>query len=199
MLYTQTYIYIWIAPRMNQQLRSFIPQNPLIGTFTSLKEVGVDKDGRSQQDSLLLRSGTLWEADIERVGIGKDLDGQGFWLLENPANVRSISVGLFLVGRKDMETNLATSFATRISFLAAVDTHATTASRRVDLVERFSIRGADSEHGDADKAVLLHGTEFLTTRTDSSLLVKAALAAAETATKWTINSDHLSVSVEFLR
>jgi hypothetical protein len=177
-------------------------KNPLHGSstiVTSLKKVGVNKEGTSQQEALLLRSCTLWEADIKRVGISKDLDSHGLWLFENSSNIRSISISIFLVGRKDVETNLAATLSARVALLAAVDAHTTTASRRVDLVERLSTRGANGEHGDTEKAVLLHGTKFLATRRDSSLLVAATLAGTDTATKWAINGDHLSVSVEFLR
>ena len=163
----------------------------------ALEEVGIDKDGTSNQEALLRRGSTLGEGNVECVGVGKNFNGQGFRLLENLANVGCISVSLSLVSWKDAKGHLAATLSTaRISFGEAVDAATTAAGRGVNLVKLSSARIVNRKHGDAEEAILLHSSEFLSSRSDRGKLVAAALAGAEWTGAGAINCKHLRVCVQ---
>ena len=174
-------------------------QGTTIVVAAFFKEIDIDKNGASHQQALLLGSGTVWESDVERIGLSKNLNAKGLGGFENLSNVRSIAVRLLLAGREDMEWNLATTPATaRISFGATVDATTSAARWRVDLVNRIATRCLDLERRHAKEAIFLHAAEFLSTRCDSGLLVAAAFATAKGAAEWTVDGDHLGLCVGFL-
>jgi Flp pilus assembly protein TadB len=90
----------------------------------------------------------------------------------------------------------ATLSTARITFGAAVDAATAAAGRRVNLIELSSARIINREHGDAEEAILLHSSEFLSARSDRGKLVAAAFAGAERAGAGAINGKHLRVCVQ---
>jgi hypothetical protein len=134
----------WIEERRMAVHCRLIP-NPIRATNLAVfprffKEVDIDKDGTSHQQSLLLGSGIIWESNIERICIRENLHGQRLWFLEDLSNVWRIAISLLLTRRKHVKWELAATPSTaRISLRAAVHAATSTAGRGVNFVDRISI------------------------------------------------------------
>lgn len=93
-----------------------------------LIEHGIDKDGSTCQDPLLISRGILGEIDFECVRVGEDFNHGALWLLENYALVLLTTL-ISNLGLVNAERLFAAALSTRVSFSTAVDTHSTQARR----------------------------------------------------------------------
>jgi hypothetical protein len=164
----------------------------------SFEENGIEENGGSNQGTLLRGSRLLGEVDFKGIGIRKELDTQRFGFLENLAEVRSITIGVFLVGIEDTVGYLATSLSTRISFGKAIDTCAHTASGIMKLVHGLVFSIVNDKAGDTAVELFFNASNGLTIASERCSLVAAALARSDSASARTIDRNHFGIRVEFL-
>lgn len=164
----------------------------------SFKEVSIDEDGCTHEESLLVGSGILGKRHFKHVGFGKDLGHETLWLFENLANVRSISISLFLIGWKDMEANLAATPSARITLGATVDATSTAACGLMNLVDMIALAITEGELWNTPIAIFCDGSHGLSAARDGRMLVAAALAGANGTCAGTMDSQHFRIRVEFL-
>jgi hypothetical protein len=165
----------------------------------ALKINSIEEDGSSCQNSLLRNTRFGRKVDLKGVRLGKDSRSCTLGFLENLANMRSISIRISLIRRKDPKGNLAASSSTtRVAFGARIHAAPTTARGRVDLVDFRAIWIHDLVHGDTKVASFLDGTKFLSTARNHGRLVAATLARSSSTGARTLDSKELGVGVEFL-
>lgn len=188
-----------VLPKSSANHLSSTNPDHLVATTVPLEKDGIEKKGRSNNQTLLGHGRTLGKIHLKGICLGKDLSQGRLWLLENLPNERSIASGVCLRRWEDTKGHLATALAaTGVAFGEAIDTASTTARGLVNLVHGIAIGIRGSKGGDAVPAVLLEGTEELPTRIDVDFLVAAALAASCSAAKRTIDGEHFSLRVELL-
>ena len=167
-----------------------------IGIICSFKEHGIQKDAGSDQHPLLVRGRVFWKANFKGVAICKDLDCCTFGLFHNYPEIRSIAVGIGLIGIVDTERYFATSLLRAwIALGAAIDAHATTAGRRMHGVHGLSFRIKDLEGRDTVKALFLDRSQGIPATGKRRFLVAATLAGADIAAKGTVDCDYFSICV----
>ena len=121
-----------------------------------LEEDRIEEDGRTHDETLLLRCCVLGKIDLKDVGIGKDLSCGALHDLQDLARRLGTVVSVLHVGGEDVEGSLATaSSEAGVALSATVDAHATDASRLVHLVDGLSFGIVDLEARNAAVALLL--------------------------------------------
>lgn len=160
---------------------------------------GIEKDGRANKKSLLVRSGIRGKSDFKCVSIRKGSSHSTLFLLQNLANIWSIAVGILLVVRVNMKGFLAASSSTaRITLGTRVDAHATTASRLMHGVDGLILSIEQGKGRHTAVTLFLQTSHFLTTTRDGRLLVAAALARTSTTSARTFHRQHFRIRIEFL-
>jgi hypothetical protein len=126
-----------------------------IGTNLFLEKDGVQKDGRSNEQGLLVRRRLFGKGNVKCVGIREQLDAKRLWFLDDFTKMFRIATRIGLSRRKDPERNLQAALTTTWVTLGA-DLHATsTAARgRVDEIELLPIRIKDIKRRNATPEVL---------------------------------------------
>lgn len=118
----------------------------------ALEEHGIDEDGRTNNDTLLVHSGIVREMQFKCICVGEHLRRNTLGFLDNLANVVG-TVRVFKRCGKDVKWNLATSTSTaRIAFGATVDQAAATASGLLNFVDLVSVVVC---HGESRNAAII--------------------------------------------
>ncbi len=79
---------------------------------SSLEKDGIEKDGRSHEECLLIGSGIRRKRDFKGICVCKDFRGPALCLFQNLASIRSITIGVLLIVGIDTKGHFATSAAT---------------------------------------------------------------------------------------
>jgi hypothetical protein len=107
--------------------------------IVSLKKDGIEKEGRSNEQTLMGHGRSLLKVNFKGIGFGKNFRHERLGLLENLGHVWSITSRVGLGRGEDAEGHLATSLATGVTLGTAIDTTSTTARRRMNLVYSIAI------------------------------------------------------------
>jgi hypothetical protein len=122
----------------------------------TLKENGVQKDGRSDEQGLLVRRSLFGKGNGKGVGIRKQLGSPRLWFLQDFPNMNRIARGIALSRLKDPERSRAAALTTaRVALGAALHARSTTARGRMNEIEFLAIRVKNIKGRDTKVAVLL--------------------------------------------
>jgi hypothetical protein len=170
-----------------------------IHLFATLKENGVQKDGRSNEQGLLVRRSLCGKGNGKGVGIRQHFGTPRLWLLQDFTKMNRIATRIALSRLKDPERSRAAALTTaRVALGEAIRARSTAASRRMNEIEFLTIRIKDVKRRNAKVAVLLDGSEFLSPGSNIDGLVTAALARASRGTARAIHREEFRVRRQFL-
>jgi hypothetical protein len=178
----------------------------------TFKEDGVEENGSSDKNTLLIGGCILGEGNVEGLGISKQLRHQTLRFLHDLSKERSVTIRAGLIRSVKAERLLAASFAARISFSTAVDANTTKACGGVHEVELFLLLIENLERWDTEEeerrgirdwnvtgtkkpyfdylpvpASLFDPSQAVVVTAEGCFLVAAAFTAAHRATQRTID------------
>jgi hypothetical protein len=103
--------------------------------LVAFEKDGIKENRGSDQNTLVIDSAISREVNDEVICISEEFRSKALWLLKNNTNIRGVSICVALISWVDTEGLLAASLSTRISFGAAIDTHSTEASWRMNNID----------------------------------------------------------------
>jgi hypothetical protein len=103
--------------------------------LVAFEKDGIEENRSSNQNTLVIGSALSREVNDEGICISEEFRSNALWLLENNTIIRGVSICVTLTSWVDAEGLLAASLSTWVSFGAAIDTHSTEASLRMNKID----------------------------------------------------------------